>query len=62
MIATMVSVVAPASTRSSLCWSRARSKLRATLSSSSSSVSCVAVKVIVFDVSPALNVTLAGTE
>ena len=62
MIATMVSVVAPASTRSSLCWSRARSKLRATLSSSSSSVSCVAVKVMSFDRSPAVKVTLAGAE
>ena len=61
MIATTVSVVAPASTRSSVCWSVARSKLNLTLSSSSSTVSCVAAKVIVCDVWPATNLTLAGT-
>ena len=33
-----------------------------TLSSSSSSVSSVAVKAMVFSVSPSLKVTLAGTE
>ena len=38
------------------------SKLSLTLSPSSSISPCVALKVTTFDVSPALNVTLGGTE
>ena len=57
MIFTMVSVVSPAKTRSTV----RRSKLNLTLSSSSSTVSCVAAKLNVFDVSVALKLTLAGT-
>ena len=57
MISTVVAFGAPAKTRSGRL-----PKLSSTLSSSSSSVSSVALKLIVFLVSVAWNVTLAGTE
>ena len=57
MIATSVWSGSSAETRSS----GIVAKLSTTLSSSSSTVSWVAAKLIVFDVSPALKMTLRGT-
>ena len=57
MIDTCVVFGVPSETRSS----GIAPKLSSTLSSSSSSVSCVAAKLNVFDVSVALKLTLAGT-
>ena len=54
----VVSVLVPAVTRSG----RLDPNPSFTLSSSSSSVSSVAMKAMVFSVSPSLKVTLAGTE
>ena len=58
VMVTTVSAVAPSDTPSG----RFVAKASSTLSPSSSSASAVAVKVIVCDVSPSLNVTLNGTE